>query len=624
MNYRVLRQFVLLLTLPVGVAYCQITPSDDAYTDTATPTTKLGAKPTAGVASPAQTSFVTFDLSSIPAGTTGAGISKATLKLFVNTVVTAGSFNVVYVNGTWSEKTITADLSPALGANIVASVPLDKTMVKDYLLVDITPALKAWLDGTQANDGIALVANSPLVATFDTKENTTNSHPPELDVVLTGGTITGITTGANSGLVGGTNSGVANLSLLTSCSNGQILAWNGTKWACKTVGGTGTVTSVGISAPASDFTVSGSPVTTSGTLGLNWTVAPTSANSANAIVKRDGLGGFSAGYILADSPGDTIPAVSATSSTHAAAVSGSANDYGGLFVSGKYGVWAEGDLAGGVFGGPVGVEGFSSGATRPGVLGIGNSLSSVGQLLLGTAAAGVWADNPNFGLVATSDLNAVVAYNNNSTAATIYGENDTTSVSSLLFYATAPKVTGSPVCYINAHADLVCSGSKSAVVPVDNGTRKVALYAVEAPENWFEDFGSGRLSNGEAVIELEPTFAQTVNTAADYHVFLTPRGECEGLYIDKATAGRFTVRELHHGASSVAFDYRIVARRKDYENIRLADMTKMIGDQAKFGPKPAQSATPPPSIGEMRNKFRPVAMRPVPAGRYGARSNAPE
>ena len=37
---------------------------------------------------------------------------------------------------------------------------------------------------------------------------------------------------------------------------------------------TGTVTSVGLSAPA-DFTISGSPVTTSGTLGLSWAVTPT-------------------------------------------------------------------------------------------------------------------------------------------------------------------------------------------------------------------------------------------------------------------------------------------------------------------------------------------------------------
>ena len=63
--------------------------------------------------------------------------------------------------------------------------------------------------------------------------------------------------------------------------------------------GDGTVTSVGLSAPSSDFTVSGSPVTSNGTLGLSWTVAPTSANIANAIVKRDSSGSFSANLITA-------------------------------------------------------------------------------------------------------------------------------------------------------------------------------------------------------------------------------------------------------------------------------------------------------------------------------------
>ncbi len=73
----------------------------------------------------------------------------------------------------------------------------------------------------------------------------------------------------------------------------------------QTFPGTGTVTSVGLSAPASDFTVSGSPVTHSGTLGLAWTVAPTSTDTANAIVKRDGSGNFSAGAITAGSLGVT-------------------------------------------------------------------------------------------------------------------------------------------------------------------------------------------------------------------------------------------------------------------------------------------------------------------------------
>jgi hypothetical protein len=62
----------------------------------------------------------------------------------------------------------------------------------------------------------------------------------------------------------------------------------------------GTVTSVGVSAPASDFNVTGSPITNSGTLGLNWNVVPTSTNTPNAIVKRDGSGNFNAGLIRTD------------------------------------------------------------------------------------------------------------------------------------------------------------------------------------------------------------------------------------------------------------------------------------------------------------------------------------
>jgi len=130
------------------------------------------------------------------------------------------------------------------------------------------------------------------------------------------------------------------------------------------------------------------------------------------------------------------------------------------------------------------------------------------------------------------------------------------------------------VCTVDTSGDLFCDGTKSAVVPVDNNTRKVALYAVEAPENWFEDFGSGQLSRGVATIRLEPTFAQTVNLDIDYHVFLTPNGDCKGLYVSRKTSTSFEVRELGSGRSAIAFDYKIVARRKGYETIRLADKTK--------------------------------------------------
>src|SRR5579863_8124945 len=222
----------------------QITPSADAYTNTATPATNFGSAATLGVESVSQTTYIQFDLSSIPAGYTSASIAKATLKLYVNAVTKAGSFNVDYVNGTWSELAITADLAPALGTTIAASVPLTSAKKNDYVLIDVTPAVGAWLDGTEPNDGIALVGNSPLNASFDSKENTTNSHPPELDIVFAGGgSITGVKTGPGSGLTGGGTTGDLNLALTNSCAPNQILQWNGSSWACAAVG-TGTITGV--------------------------------------------------------------------------------------------------------------------------------------------------------------------------------------------------------------------------------------------------------------------------------------------------------------------------------------------------------------------------------------------
>jgi hypothetical protein len=130
-------------------------------------------------------------------------------------VTPAGSFNVDYVNGTWAENTLTADLAPALGTTIAASVPLTVADKNQYILIDVTTAVQAWLSGT-TNDGIALVGNSPVNGTFDSKESTSTSHAAELDIVFAGGGgggIAGIITANGSGLIGGGNCGTLNLSL---------------------------------------------------------------------------------------------------------------------------------------------------------------------------------------------------------------------------------------------------------------------------------------------------------------------------------------------------------------------------------------------------------------------------
>ena len=94
-------------------------------------------------------------------------------------------------------------------------------------------------------------------------------------------------------------------------------------------------------------------------------------------------------------------------------------------------------------------------------------------------------------------------------------------------------------------------------------------------------YGSAQLTSGSAVVVIDPDFAQTVNTSENYMVIPIPNEECKGLYITGKTATSFEVRELGGGTSSIAFDYRIVALRKNYENIRFADHTN--------DPHPAQT-----------------------------------
>jgi trimeric autotransporter adhesin len=243
-----------------SAAHAQITPLGDSFTNTADPTTNYGSATLIEVDGASLVTYIQFPLSSIPSG---ASVSQATLKVYVNSVTTAGSFNVDYVNGAWAESTIDASNAPTLGAAIASNVDVTAADKNQYILINVTSAVQAWLSGSETNNGLALVANSTFFAAFDSKENTATSHPPELDIAYAGGdgTITGVTTASGSGLTGGGTGGTLSLSLTTACSSGQVLSWNGSAWACAS-SGTGTITGV---TAGTDLTGGG----TSGNVTLN-------------------------------------------------------------------------------------------------------------------------------------------------------------------------------------------------------------------------------------------------------------------------------------------------------------------------------------------------------------------
>jgi len=127
-------------------------------------------------------------------------------------------------------------------------------------------------------------------------------------------------------------------------------------------------------------------------------------------------------------------------------------------------------------------------------------------------------------------------------------------------YVTAPGAVAGQFI-----GDLQVTGTKAAVVPFPDGTYR-ALYCMESPELWFEDFGTAKLKRGRALVHLDADFAKVIKRG-DYKVFLTPEGDCRGLYLRRRAAS-FQVRELMGGKSSIAFSYRIVGRRKDINGHR--------------------------------------------------------
>jgi hypothetical protein len=236
-------------------------------------------------------------------------------------------------------------------------------------------------------------------------------------------------------------------------------------------------------------------------------------------------------------------------------------------------------------GGAVSGSSLSTGGTVTGTSGSFTTGVSTGGTVQGNSgsfASGVFTGNVTVGLDVNSNTNVnangsinagtasftatALSASNNSSSQTLSVTNHAAASNANFTEAqfNATKAT----FFTDTKGDTTATGTKSAAVAMQDGTM-VKVFSVESPEVWFEDYGADKLSGGMVTVSLEEKFAQTVNLSQGYHVFLTPKGDCKGLYVTNETETGFEVREMGGGGSSVEFDYRIVAHRKGYEDERL-------------------------------------------------------
>jgi hypothetical protein len=182
MRARVVIRLILLVAVFSAFAGAQVVVTDDANTSSLFPTANFGGSVALIVCSGSNT-YIKFSLADLGSGVTGSNVSKATLILYVDVVLASGTMDVYQVNGSWSEGRITYNTAPALGTKLFSAVPVSST---GYLSLDLTSTVQGWLNGTLANNGIALIpsSESKISVSFDSKENIFTSHTAQLPVVL--------------------------------------------------------------------------------------------------------------------------------------------------------------------------------------------------------------------------------------------------------------------------------------------------------------------------------------------------------------------------------------------------------------------------------------------------------
>ena len=176
---------LMTLAFTTSAASAQAPPSADTFVSSSAPAKNFGSQPLLAVQS-GTSSYVRFNLSGLP---TAATVARATVRLFVDAVSQAGSFDIYEIDQPWSENSLTFNTAPSLGVSASGGKPVtvSKSGLNQFVMVDITPLVQGWLSGAVPNNGlaIALVGGAGSFG-FDSKESEYTSHEPELEVTFSG------------------------------------------------------------------------------------------------------------------------------------------------------------------------------------------------------------------------------------------------------------------------------------------------------------------------------------------------------------------------------------------------------------------------------------------------------
>jgi len=259
-----------------------------------------------------------------------------------------------------------------------------------------------------------------------------------------------------------------------------------------------------------------------------------------------------------------------------------------------------------------GLGGLNNNPTGTGILGIGNNSNSVGVYLpTGSGGSFVGATGSVSYALSSSGWGVLGRGNTGTVAYTPTSTSGGGAFTGVQFgvYGTSTILTGNRAAflgnydltptiirdlYIGAVVNgteykILGSGTVSTMIQDENKQQRI-LFSPEAPEVLFEDYGIGKLINGEVYINLDPVLKESmkIDESHPLKVFIQLEGECNGVFVTEKSENGFKVKELNSGSSNIAFSWHIVGNRKNtvddggtvlskFEDLRLPIAPRGIG-----------------------------------------------
>jgi hypothetical protein len=121
------------------------------------------------------------------------------------------------------------------------------------------------------------------------------------------------------------------------------------------------------------------------------------------------------------------------------------------------------------------------------------------------------------------------------------------------------------------------NGTKNFVQEHPTRSDQVIIYAaLEGGEAGTYCRGTAQLANGTATIDLPEHFS-LVTEEEGLTVQVTPRAECNGLYVAEVTTTSIVVKELQAGRSNARFDFFINGIRSGYADYKVINSKTELG-----------------------------------------------